>query len=187
MKNNPFCFLSYILILVLTSSVPIHAQWVSVSSPPANFRTDHTYGFALNGMGYLVAGTDADGNYTDSFFQYDPQLDEFTQLDDFPGGARGYAIGDTWNGKAYFGFGLSTGSATPFKNDLWEFDPTTQTWTELAECPCEARIHPAMVAQNGKIFVGMGGGTFGDLKDWWIYDMELISLRFNVIIHISLE
>ncbi|MFT4666901.1 MAG: N-acetylneuraminic acid mutarotase [Polaribacter sp.] len=169
MKRNPLQSLSYLFILILLNSVAVNAQWVPVSSPPPNFRTDHTYGFSLEGKGYLVAGTTSNGNFSNNFYQYDPLIDEFTQLDDFPGGARGFAIGDDWDGKAYFGFGIANGSN--IQNDLWQYDPTTAVWTELAECPCSARFHPAMIAHNGKIFVGMGAGSFGDLKDWWIYDI----------------
>ena len=75
----------------------------------------------------------------------------FTQL----GWARGFAIGDTWDGKAYFGFGSDGRS---YLNDLWVFDPADLSWTELASCPCSGRAHPALVAQNGKIVVGMGNG-----------------------------
>jgi len=166
MKKNLTFTLSCLLILLSTSSF-LAQEWVQVSSPPADFRTDHSYGFALNGMGYLVAGTKSNNDVTDEFYQYDPATDAFTQLEDFPGAARGFGIGDTWDGKAYFGFGFGN----DFLNDLWEYDPDAATWTELASCPCSERIHPAMIAHNGKIFVGLGGSNIGDLNDWWIYDI----------------
>jgi N-acetylneuraminic acid mutarotase len=158
----------YVLILFFFVATSANAQWTPVASPPADFITDHTFGFALDGKGYLVTGTDQNGIIRDDFYEYDPVSDQFTQLDDFPGGARGFAIGDTWNGKAYFGFG---NGASGTLGDLWEFDPTTESWTELASCPCTPRIHPAFIAHNDKIFVGLGGSTSGDLNDWWIYDI----------------
>lgn len=66
------------------------------------------------------------------------------------------------------GFGLK--NSTPLK-DFWEYDPTTEQWTELAACPCTARSHPAMVEADGKIYVGLGTGTILDLGDWWAYDI----------------
>ena len=155
-------------MLMCLSALTSHAQWTPVASPPADFITDHTYGFALDGKGYLVTGTDQNGLLRDDFYQYDPVSDQFTQLDDFPGGARSFAIGDTWNGKAYFGFGSND---TQLLGDLWEFDPVTQAWTELATCPCTPRRHPALIAHNGKVFVGLGGSITGDRNDWWIYDI----------------
>lgn len=171
MKKSTLNVFGCLVVFLLLNTVNIQAQeWVPVASPPSDFITDHTYGFALDGKGYLVTGTDENGNIRDDFYQYDPVTDAFTQLDDFPGGARGFAIGDTWNGKAYFGFGRTSG-ASAAQDDLWEYDPATETWTELASCPCIARWHPAFVAHNDKIFVGLGSSDFGDRNDWWIYDI----------------
>jgi len=144
-------------------------DWVQVSSLPASYQTDHTFGFALGDKGYVVAGRTNSGVKSD-FYSYDALDDEWTKLDDFPGGPRGFSIGDTWDGKAYFGFGVDEFER---KNDLWVFDPLNETWTELASCPCAPRTHPAMVAIGGKVYVGLGGGEFGNLGDWWAYDIEL--------------
>lgn len=156
---------SFVMICLMTASS--YAQWVQVASPPSNFITDHSYGFALDGKGYLVSGTLASGQVSNRFMQYDPITDEFTDLDNFPGFARGFAIGDTWDGKAYFGFGASNNRF----DDLWVFDPAIAEWNQLASCPCNERTHPALVAHNGKVYVGLGGSEFGDLDDWWIYDI----------------
>lgn len=156
------------IFLMLTAAINISGQWTQVASPSDNFLTDHTFGFGLNGYGYLVTGTDDNGNIRNDLYKYDPILDQFSQLEDFPGGARGFAIGDTWNDKAYFGFGASSNFAY---GDLWEFDGNTETWTELASCPCGPRTHPAFIAHNDKVFVGLGGSSNGDLNDWWIYDI----------------
>ena len=66
------------------------------------------------------------------------------------------------------GFGLSNSG---YLNDLWMYDPATGEWTEKASCPCTARTHPAFIAEDGKVFVGLGGGPNGDMDDWWEYDM----------------
>jgi N-acetylneuraminic acid mutarotase len=159
----------YIFIAFLITPVLLTAQseWDTIAPLPNNLVTDHSYGFALDGKGYLVAGAD-EFSYLDIFYEYDPAMDTWTEMDDFPGGNRGFGIGDIWDGKAYFGFGFSGAS---YMRDLWVFDPQTSEWTELASCPCEARIHPAFIAHNDKIFVGMGGSPNGNLNDWWEYDM----------------
>ncbi len=168
MKNICIVFFSFFLTTSLS------AQWTQVSAPPEGFRTDHTFGFAINGTGYLVTGKTPNG-ITASVYSYSPDLDEWTQLPDFPGGTRGFAIGDVWEDKAYFGFGRgispdSTEEAQ--KNDLWSYDPSTEQWTELASCPCTPRIHPAFVAHQGNIYVGMGSTTgIGNLNDWWQYNI----------------
>ena len=159
----------FLLVLFSLSACCIYAQqWEQVASLPASFRTDHSFGFSLNGKGYLVTGSDG-SNYFNDFYEYDSNTDVWTAKADFPGAARGFAIGDTYEGKAYFGFGASNAGRL---DDLWVYDPDADTWTELAPCECAPRTHPAMVAVSGKIFVGLGGSPTGDSNDWWAYDIE---------------
>ena len=160
-----------VYILFLCMYFQVQAQdWVQVTSLPNAFNeTHHSFAFSFDDMGYIVAGN-SDSGMRDDFYQYDPVNDSWTELTPFPGAARGFAIGDTWDGKAYFGFGYD---GTSLLNDLWVFDSSNMSWTELASCPCAARTHPAMIAHNGKVFVGLGGGggSLGNLKDWWEYDI----------------
>ena len=146
-----------------------HGQgWVQVASLPRAFsETHHSFAFSFGGLGYIVGGNSSTG-VRDDFYQYDPVQNVWTELESFPGVARGFAIGDTWDGKAYYGFGRGGGS---FLNDLWVFDPADLSWTELASCPCPGRAHPALVAQNGKILMGMGNDSGGNKNDWWEYDI----------------
>lgn len=159
-------FTSFVFLFV---QILISAQiWEPTPAPP-DFVTDHSFGFSISGKGYLVAGTTEFDGPSNEFFQFDPVTDSWAILDTFPGAARGYGIGDIWNGKAYFGFGVST---TEMLNDLWVFDADSMKWMELDTCPCEPRLHPAMVALNGKIFVGLGNNSNGNLNDWWEYDID---------------
>ena len=155
----------YLVSIALTAQAQ---DWVQVTSLPNSFnKTHHSFAFSFDDLGYIVGGNSNSGE-RDDFYQYDPVSDAWSELDPFPGNARGYAIGDTWNNKAYFGFGYD---GSFLLNDLWVFDPSNMSWTELAPCPCSARIHPAMIAHNGKVFVGLGGGPTGNLDDWWEYDI----------------
>lgn len=152
----------------LMACAPVFSQgWTEVAPLPDGFVTNHSYGFALDGKGYLVAGESTDG-YSDKMYEYDPAADAWTAMADFPGPARGYTIGDDWDGQAWMGFGLGNSG---YLNDLWVFDPATGEWTEKASCPCTARTHPAFIAEAGKVYVGLGGSANGDLGDWWEYDM----------------
>ncbi len=145
---------------------PAVKSWQQVSSLPSEFRTHHSFGFSLNGNGYLVTGDS--GIPRKDFYEYNPVSDQWTRLDDYPGPPRTYGIGDVWNGKAYLGFGGS--GENSYLNDLWVFDGNTKIWSQLASCPCEPRLHPAMVAGDGKIYVGLGNNS-ANLKDWWEYDI----------------
>ena len=160
-----------VYVLFLCMYFQVQAQdWVQVTSLPNAFNeTHHSFAFSFDDMGYIVAGN-SDSGMRDDFYQYDPVNDSWTELTPFPGAARGFAIGDTWDGKAYFGFGYD---GTSLLNDLWVFDPSNMSWTELASCPCAERTHPAMIAHNGKVFVGLGSSASGNMNDWWEYDIAL--------------
>jgi len=161
----------FILILsaILFSASPLLSQWVQKNSSVVTQR-HHPVTFTLDDTAYLLTGTtiQSNPNGTSSFFRYNDEQDNWTQLDDFPGGARSYAYAATYGGKAYFGFGSFDFNS--FFNDLWKFNHETQEWTELTPCPCAGRAHPAFVAHNGKIFVGLGQGP-ADRNDWWEYDI----------------
>ena len=58
-------------------------------------------------------------------------------------------------GKAYV-FGGRDESKTFFK-DLWQYNPSTDTWTDLGVAPMRrARVKAAMASHDGKIYVGLG-------------------------------
>ena len=161
--------LVYVFFLCMCFQVKAQ-DWVQVTSLPNVFNeTHHSFAFSFDDMGYIVGGN-SDSGVRDDFYQYNPATDSWTELTPFPGGARGFAIGDIWNGKAYFGFG---NDGTSRLNDLWVFDPSNMSWTELASCPCAERAHPAMIAHNGKVFVGLGSSSSGNMNDWWEYDIAL--------------
>jgi N-acetylneuraminic acid mutarotase len=76
-------------------------------------------GFGLNGKGYVITGvTISSGDNYKDFWEYDPALDQWTRLEDFPGTARRYMSATTMNGYAYMGLGTN---GTNFK-DFWRYD-----------------------------------------------------------------
>lgn len=155
-------------VLFLLFQLSTYGQWEQRADPP--FIKDHGIGFSLDGYGYVLTGG-ADGlvfSATKAFYKYDPVADSWQTLPDYPGPSRGYGIGDTWDGKLYFGFGQASNGA--LMDDLWTWDPATNVFTELPSCPCAGRVHPAFVAVDGKVYVGTGGAG-GNLDDWWVYDI----------------
>lgn len=143
--------------------------------PAAASVRHHPVTFSIGGVGYLVTGAKPGAGVLDDFYSYDPIADDWTTLPNFPGGARGFAYGVSTDTKGYVGFGVFENEVTfeiAVFNDLWEYDPVTEDWTELASCPCVERFHPAMIQVDDKIYVGLGANEFGDLGDWWEYDIS---------------
>lgn len=163
MKQSVLLFIIFLLSTMFLSA----QEWEIFSSAPGS-GSHHSYGFALNGKGYLVTGSTIQGP-SDLFYEYDPIQNQWSTKQPFPGGARSFAIGDVWDNKSYMGFGVD--AFNNYLNDLWVWDPDTDSWTELASCPCSGRAHPAFIAHNDHIFVGMGSNTRNN-RDWWVYDIN---------------
>ena len=155
-------------IFITTCFLSLQAQsWQTLNN--TNFQRHHTVSFSINSKGYSIAGTSPIIGRSKNVQEYDPVNDSWTNLGDYPGPARAQGIGQTWNGKGYFGFGSENSGA--LLTDLWEFDPIGFTFTQLPSCPGVGRTHPALVILNGKIYTGMGSGNSGNLSDWWEYDI----------------
>lgn len=135
------------------------------------FIDDHTNGFGYEGKAYVFRGSPTNYGNGDAneVWQYTAETDSWLILTNFPGEARRISIGDDWDGKYYYGFGVS--STAGLLNDLWVFDPVDTSFTQLPSCPCPGRTHPSLIAHNDKIFMGAGSSFGGDVKDWWEYDI----------------
>ncbi len=162
----------FLLIFMSVCTLQASAQtWTQLGTPPATYEArNHPVTFSIGQMGYITTGA---GNfYNSDCYQYDPSNDTWTRLANFPGGPRSFAYGVESGGKGYVGFGLvASSTSVTYYNDLWEFDASNNTWTQLASCPGQGRRHPAMVSTPGKVYVGCGDGATGNLNDWWEYDI----------------
>ena len=75
--------------------------------------------------------------------------------------------------KAYVFSGRSAG--LNYLNDLWQYDPQTDSWTDLGESPMRARVNATMAALDGKLYAGLGysaANAYRDSayqRDWWQY------------------
>lgn len=144
-------------------------QWEEVSETP--FLVHHSNGFGTGDVGFVIEGepVDLNGLLVNRIWEFSSITNEWTNMGEFPGPGRTFAIGDEWDGKYYYGFGVGNDGVD--LNDLWVYDPSDASFTELPSCPCVGRAHPALAAHNDKILMGTGSGPDGDLEDWWEYDM----------------
>ncbi|MEZ5059566.1 MAG: kelch repeat-containing protein [Saprospiraceae bacterium] len=103
-------------------------------------------------------------------FKYDPQLDEWIQMPDYREWVEVMESVMFIMEKHIWDSGNDVNG--DYLNDLWVFDPVDESWTRWPFALVKQEIHPAMVANNGKIYVEMGGGENSNLNDWWEYDIE---------------
>lgn len=131
--------------------------------------------FVIDGIAYIVTGHSST-TYIDVFWKYDPSTDTWEQLPPFPGGPRSWPAAFAINGKGYVvagGIGDDVPSSTVFHNDVWEFDPATESWAQLADFPGQGRWRPFSFVIDGHAYVGGGSqdGTPGsDYNDCYRFD-----------------
>jgi N-acetylneuraminic acid mutarotase len=108
--------------------------------------------------------------YLSDFWEYNTITDEWTERAPFAYGnsPRMNAIAFVVNGKGYVGFGMDN-NGNGYFNDLWEYDPQTDTWVQKSNCPGIAR-HSAVATNIGTSgYVGTGWGLNTYTNDWWKY------------------
>jgi len=128
-------------------------------------------GFSVNGKGYVGTGYGSDSFATSDFWEYDPFLDQWTKKANVPGGARAGAVGFSFNGKGYVGLGRKDGSFTSSVRDIWEFDPTINSWNQLSEFGGNGRGGAKGVVFNNKIFIVGGADANSSFEpDTWSFD-----------------
>ena len=99
------------------------------------------------------------------------RADYWTQKADFGGTARWIATGFSINGKGYIGTGVdNTTGPRHYTDDFWEFDPVTNTWTQMATFGGTARWGSVAFSIGAKGYIT--GGFDGNIlqQDLWEWD-----------------
>ena len=137
---------------------------------PFPMPDEELYGAAVNGKLYVIGGWD-DGKAAGVNYEYDPATDKWTQKKGMPRSAHHAAIAAA-NGKLYVMGGfvppkdtqIPTGGAWEPIADVWEYDPTADSWKSLAPLPTK-RGAAVAVEVGGKIYVIGGATTVAGSKD----------------------
>ncbi|MEM9830589.1 MAG: kelch repeat-containing protein [Bacteroidota bacterium] len=149
-------------------------QWSEIAVFPGNARSGAT-GFSVGGFGYVGLGKSS--SFHNDFWKYDPATDSWTQITSFPGEPRYGVVSFVIGGYAYVGTGTAGETGMPSEkmfNDFWRYDPSTDSWTQIASLETPGRAFAFSFASSTKGYVGTGfpGLQSGrDLyDDFWEYD-----------------
>ena len=144
---------------------------------PSNGSDLGPYYFAMGNKGYQISGVENNRNLN-TVYQYDATKDEWTQKNDFPGKGRVGAYSFTINGKGYIACGNTINNPSQNQyvskglNDVWEYDPIIDRWTQVADFPGSQSAGVAGVV-NGRAIIGTGTSELFNspfpTKDFWIY------------------
>lgn len=95
----------------------------------------------------------------------------WNQKSNFGGSARHRSTAFSIGNKGYIGLGHINAVSNVSYQDFWEYDPSTNTWTQIADFGGGLRYHSIGFSANGKGYVGLGREEDGDYEnDLWEYD-----------------
>lgn len=132
--------------------------------------------FSLGNYGYIGTGY-IDGSVdVNDFYRFDPSAasgSQWEKVQSIPGKKRHGATAFTYGGKAYVCTGVSSNAP---QTDMYEYDPTLDSWTEKIELDDDddwsiARQSASSFVLDGKAYVFLGTNS-STLSDVWEYDFS---------------
>lgn len=152
---------------------PTTNAWTQIADIPGSMRrnaisfTIDNYGYVGTGMDSVVASSPGAATLND-FWRYDPSNNSWSARANFPGNS-GFGI--------YFSTGFSIDSKgyvcggkmgpNNYSNQLWEYKPALDQWTQLANFPGGVRYQLCSFSIGYKAYVGLGTDQDMYRKDIW--------------------
>ena len=145
--------------------------WKEMAPLPGNAR-HHPFYFAVNGRVYVGLGhgsTQVNGTliYKD-FFEYNPVINQWKQLQDFPGEERVGGSQFDYNGAGYIISGQGRTHQSLARGEFWRYNSQTDTWQELEAHPNKGRWAPGTFIISNRLYL-FGGQLINDQNDLYTY------------------
>lgn len=90
--------------------------------------------FSIGNTGYILTSSPSEGDNV-NFIAYDPDTDSWSEKSQYPSDIMYDTLSFTVNNKGYICFSMDVGAEGNFINDLWEYDPEADSWTERTSYP----------------------------------------------------
>ena len=195
MKAYKWFFLIFVSGIMIsckgTSEEELIGDWQKRTGLPRGPR-GFAATFVIGNKGYVISGHNGTNVLRREVFAFDhtvgehtDKMGEWSQLNSLPTEvpARYQAVGFSVNGKGYMGTGWAYIDTDDDKvmRDFWQYDPDTDSWTEVAPLPADAEARRGAIAfslfEGGKEYGYVGCGYTGDpdreyLKDFWRFDPD---------------
>jgi|GEM_PF-1021917 len=95
----------------------------------------------------------------------------WSQKAGFTGNTRQYAVALSIGNKGYIGLGYNSGLLPARQSDLWEYDVTTNAWSQKANFGGGQRYHAIAFSIGSKGYIGTGlNGSANSTSDFWEYN-----------------
>jgi N-acetylneuraminic acid mutarotase len=133
--------------------------------------------FVIGNYAYVVCGAqnNSGSDLLTECWQYNSITDTWIQKNNFPGLSRYAAAAFAIGKNGYLGTGYDTlGTNNSVLNDFWEYDTSTDSWTQKADFGGIRRYGAAGFAVGGKGYICFGADSFEfsykAANDMWEYD-----------------
>lgn len=133
--------------------------------------------FVIGNYAYVVTGSEVNFGYAllTECWQYNAVTNQWTQKANFPGISRYADVGFAIGGKGFVGTGYDTINSSRLLRDMWEYDTTTNTWTQKNDFGGDVRYVASAFSVGSKGYVCFGldsiAGNFQSINDMWEYDI----------------
>lgn len=193
--NTKYYFRSFVTTIsgitiygdILTATTSIYSSGLSTKASPPITGIDGAVSFAIGDKIYTCLGKDGTGNLITDLFEYNTITENWTKRASFPSNGRTRASVFVIDNVAYVGLGYKGGASSqvnvfPIYNevsDFWKYNPSTDTWSQIASFPAGSRASACGFSLNNKGYI-VGGGysknsgntKYGYFKDTWEYDPQ---------------
>lgn len=141
----------------------------------SGLKRERAVAFTVGNKGYVGTGVDTAEMVLNDFWEYEPLSDTWTQVADLPGVPRRNASAFTIGSKGYVGVGMNAVDAnfgSPL-SDFWEYDPSTNTWTQRANYPSTSIYFATGFSLGNKGYICCGKrGPNWYTDEMWEYDPQ---------------
>ena len=160
--------------LILLSTWASGQAWQPKTDMPTPRKEIANAAVTLDGKIYVVGGVRNNGTISNKLEVYDPQVNDWTTLANYPLSVWRATAAAT-NGKIYVFGGYQSLNPFPFNpsNTVYEYDPVANDWTQKANM-LTSRGASCAVLLNGKIHL-IGGASSSALNTQHVYDPVLNS------------
>jgi len=129
-------------------------------------------GFAIGSKGYMGTGSVATNVFVNDFYEYDPPTNVWTLKPSVGSWGRSLAVAFVLKNKGHVALGIRNGGVGFVYDDtMWQYDPTTSTWTPKASFPGPARDRAAAFTLSGIGYVVGGANNYQEFNEVWAYSI----------------
>jgi N-acetylneuraminic acid mutarotase len=146
------------------------AQFWQASTDFIGTARDDGASFVIQNKAYCGTGLQIGWSTTRDFFAMDLNNDSWTQVASLPiGKERQYACGFSDGNKGFIFGGVNSGT---YLNDIWVYEPISNSWTEKTPLPSSGRSGAASFVLGNKAFI-LGGISADNVysDEVWEYDL----------------